>query len=648
MKLTKAHVTNFRSIEDSTEFTIDPHLTCFVGKNESGKTALLTALYRVNPIFPEQNARFDRTRDYPRRHLVDYEERHGNADAVAVVTEWEILPEEVRRVQEALGPSGLASRIVKVSTGYDNEQTWDVQINEAEVVGHVLGGSSLSPDERSNIGTVNSIAELHARLSSMGELPANLASLKQRLEATYPQNEVWRAVEQSVVLPKFLMFSQYMSMAGQISLEQLKEHQAQKKVESSEQVFLALCEMSGTTLEKVIAISQFEHMVARFEASSIKITDEIFKFWSQNRFLKVEFRMDPGKSGDPAPFQTGTVFRTRIKNTLHDVSVPFDDRSTGFVWFFSFLVLFSQLKKKYGRNLIVLLDEPGLSLHGKAQDDLLRYFRERLCPEHQVLFTTHSPFMVPRDNLLCSRTVEDVIVEEQGKPVQVFGTKVGDDVLSTDKETLFPLQGALGYEITQTLFVGTNTLLVEGPSDVLYLRAMSEELRRVGRTALDPRWTICPAGGVDKVGAFVSLFGGNKLHVAVLTDFATGQKKKIDELRRSELLRAGHVFTANTYAGMPEADVEDMLGGPLYAAIINATYSLPPVNAVSIPAGTRAVKHVEQHFSTLPPSVPGAFDHYAPAAHFVENRASIMAVAGDSAATLGRFERLFTELNALL
>ena len=100
--------------------------------------------------------------------------------------------------------------------------------------------------------------------------------------------------------------------------------------------------------------------------------------------------------------------RARIYNQLHDMTVPFSDRSAGFVWFFSFLVLFSQVKKRHG-NVIILLDEPGLNLHAKAQGDLLRYFKEKLRPEHQVIYTTHSPFMVPPDDLASVRTVEDVV-----------------------------------------------------------------------------------------------------------------------------------------------------------------------------------------------------------------------------------------------
>ncbi len=70
MKLTKVNITDFQSVQDSTEFKIGD-VTCLVGKNESGKTAVLQALYRLNPII-EADGTFDATDDYPRREVVTY------------------------------------------------------------------------------------------------------------------------------------------------------------------------------------------------------------------------------------------------------------------------------------------------------------------------------------------------------------------------------------------------------------------------------------------------------------------------------------------------------------------------------------------------------------------------------------------------
>ena len=341
--------------------------------------------------------------------------------------------------------------------------------------------------------------------------------------------------------------------------------------------------------------------------------------------------------------------RTRVLNTHHDVTVGFDERSTGFVWFFSFLVLFSQVKKAYGGNLIILLDEPGLSLHAKAQADLLRYIEERLKPHHQVIYSTHSPFMVPTDNLLRVRTVEDVVCQGEGEAINILGTKVGDQVLSSDRETLFPLQGALGYEITQTLFVGKHTLLVEGPSDLLYIKVLSDALRARKRIALDMRWTICPTGGVDKVGAFLNLFGGNRLDIAILVDFARGHKKRVDDLRRSSLLQQGRVFTANNYTGSDEGDIEDMLGREVYITLLNSAYALGKnsIDLKKFPPLGRVLEHAENHFKALPPEV-AEFDHYRPALYLLEHNPKLMDALPGIDGALDRFERLFKDLNALL
>lgn len=646
MKLTKAKVENFRSVEDSQEFTIDKAITCLVGKNESGKTTLLTALYRLNPIF-EADSKYDKTKDYPRRHLADYEERHGKEQANVVTTWWTLEADDTKKLAEVLGDDAAAElKEVVVTKGYDGESYWSLDVDAAKVIDHLIRTAGLHEEEATSLRLSTSIADLKKRVAAglTPETPSpRLTALKERLDKTFSSNDPLDAAIAVLSLPKFLLFSQYQRMQGRVSLEQITS----KTHDDNDRVFLALCDMAGTPVQQVATINQVEDLIARFESASNKITDEIFRYWSQNKFLRVDFKIYQGQPGDPAPFNAGRVFHTRVKNELHQVTVPFDDRSTGFVWFFSFLALFSQMKKAHGRNIIFLLDEPGLSLHAKAQGDLIRYFKERLAPDYQVLYSTHSPFMVPPDNLASVRTVEDVVEHRAGERPVVHGTKVGDDVLSTDRDTLFPLQGALGYEITQTLFVGKNTLLVEGPSDLLYLKAVSEELRVRKRIALDPRWTVCPTGGVDKVSAFMSLFGGNKLHVAVLMDFAVGQKKKVEDLRRSSLLRQGHVFTAEAYADQSEADIEDMLGAGLYVDLVNACYGLKTKQAVpAFTGGARVVKHVEDHFRTLV-DVP-EFDHFTPSSYFAENRTSFLKKASAVDDALGRFERLFTDINALL
>src|SRR5438132_2122580 len=342
-------------------------------------------------------------------------------------------------------------------------------------------------------------------------------------------------------------------MVGEIRLDTFEARKAKQhpvftqwgEIKPGEQVFVDFLEYAGTSLKEIATANTYESLNARCEAASSHMTAQLLEYWTQNPNIEFEVRVTKAEAGDPAPFNEGIIARARVKNNLHKLSLPFSERSAGFVWFFSFLVKFAQVQKTAG-NLILLLDEPGLTLHGKAQGDLLRYFAEKLAPKHQVVYTTHSPFMVPPDDLPSVRIVEDKILQSRPGQWTSEGTKVRDDTLATDRDTLFPLQGALGYEMTQTLFVGKHPLLVEGSGDILYLESWSSALRRRGKTGLDRRWTPCPAGGIDKIQPFVALFAGQKLDIAALSDYAKGDKRKVDSLKQNKVMEGDKLLTFAT------------------------------------------------------------------------------------------------------
>lgn len=446
-----------------------------------------------------------------------------------------------------------------------------------------------------------------------------------------------------------MYFDEYLRLPGTVSVNDIVTRKNQKQLSERDRVFLALLSLAGTTLENVRDAATFEEFNASLRAVSNQITDQIFKYWSQNKHLDVEIRLDAARQSDPSPFNAGYIFRTRIENRRHRADTSFDDRSRGFVWFFSFLVWFYQLQHLYGKNLIILLDEPGLSLHARAQADLLRYINEQLRPNYQVVYTTHSPFMIDPDNLLSARTIEDVVVKDKTScEDKILGTKVGEDVLSTDADTVSPLQRALDYEITQTLFIGRNTLLVEGPSEWLYLKWFSRQLERAGKPGLDYRWNICNVGGVDRIPGFVSLFRGNGLHIAAVVDVQHGQKNRLDNARK--ILPDRHLLTLDTYTQQKEADIEDVLGREFYVALVSkaldlrAPHEIPAAKPATAPE--RVVKEVEQHAATLPVHyLP--FDHFVPAEWLFQHGDDGAKLTGFTAA-LNRMERLIADLNGLM
>ena len=453
-----------------------------------------------------------------------------------------------------------------------------------------------------------------------------------------------------------MYFSSYDRMNGAIQLEQTNTLIENGAITQDEhrgaRLFAEFLDYAGVSIDEIMKVATYETFNAKLQAASNNITDQILEYWTQNPDLSVVVRVEQARLGDPAPLNTGTIARARIDNKLHRVDTPFSERSAGFVWFFSFLVKFAKVKDE-DSPVVLLLDEPGLSLHGKAQADLLRFFKEKLAPHHQILYSTHSPFMVPADDFASVRIVQDQ-VEMRGPRRLPLGTKVRDDVLALDPDTLFPLQGALGYEISQSLFIGKNTLLVEGPGDILYIQALSDVLHSHSRTGLDPRWTMCPAGGIDKIQPFVALFSGNALHVAVLSDQARGDKTKIEKMKKSEILGVGHFYTIADLLDRAEADIEDMFDPEVFVAILNDCYELKDPNKLTVEklkaadASTeRLVKQAEAAFRVMPETIP-IFDHFRPAAWLIRNPMLLEKKSAPIGRTLDRAEKIFETYNALL
>lgn len=148
MKLREFHVREFWSIWDSNPIRVDDRVTCLVGKNESGKTALLKALYRTNPI-NSQDGSFDTTFDYPKRDVGDYlqETQDGTREPVVVVSALYELEEEDRQaIAAVLGPDSMKNSEVQISTYYDNRQPSSVsRPTRARLVGTPPQGQNCLP-----------------------------------------------------------------------------------------------------------------------------------------------------------------------------------------------------------------------------------------------------------------------------------------------------------------------------------------------------------------------------------------------------------------------------------------------------------------------------------------------------------------------
>ncbi|MGM4980618.1 ATP-dependent nuclease [Rhizobium sp. 11_C7_N12_5] len=657
MELKSVRIKNFRSIEDSGEFSVE-HLTCLIGKNEAGKTAILQAIAGLNP-HPATPLSYELERDYPKRYLARYKERHGEGQAEVVRSLWQLEESEIDELKGEFGPEAVTGNTITISRSYNSSgTTWTVPINEANAVAFLISQRGFSAAEKSQVGNPTTFKELIAKLTELASSPKHKALLD--LANDYPNKSVFYKARKLLEphFPQFMYFSNYDRMNAMVHLPSLNERANDKSLFQDDafrgdRLFWEFLDYSGVPLGEILATTTFESFNAKLQAASNVLTEEILEYWTQNQDIEIRVSVAQGLPGDPPPFDSGAVGRARIYNLLHKADTSFSERSAGFTWFFSFLIKFDRVKKDATGKIFLLLDEPGLTLHGLAQADLLRYFTEKLEPHHQIIYSTHSPFMVPHNNIMASRIVEDLVkVDERGRRTPT-GTMVREDVLKADKDSVFPLQGALGYSLTQSLFISKHTILVEGPGDILYLQALSAELLRRNRTGLDPNWVMCPAGGIDKIQSFVSLFAGNNLDVIALSDYTKKDKNKLEALKKFGVIKAGGVLSIAEFVSQEEADIEDLFDPELFCQIVNETYGLvgtlrldpEKLNAADT-STERQVKKAEAYFNLLPEPTP-LYSHFTPASWLLMHPSTLAGDAEPVLKTLERAEVLFGTLNSL-
>ena len=651
MILTSAHVTNFKSIEDSTPVDVDPKITALVGQNESGKTAFLQALHKARPI--ESGVAYDITSDYPRMRMVEYEEKHEASPDVVASLQYNLEANELASVNGALGTDLFEALTVTLGHKYGGGYTIGLAIGDADAryALYLAETVAVTPPVRETLAAASSVRDLISAFEAQ-DLNASEQAELERLQTLLPDKEAWWsrlawalwANHVKAWVPQFMYFDDYRILPGRVNLNAVKTKLDNNATLTDEETgIVRLLTVARVSVDRLLNPDSFEQEVARLEATSNNITQKVFRFWRQNPGLSVEFRVasDPN---DAPPFNSGKNLYVRIKNPKHGVTVPFEQRSKGFIWFFSFIAWFDSIRAQMeeGRRLILLLDEPGLSLHALAQDDYLRYI-EKLSEEHQILYSTHSPFMVESGHLDRVRTVEDR---------ETAGTVVSGDISRSDSKTLFPLQAALGYSIAQNLFISEKNLLVEGVADLAFLQAASDLLRDAGRRGLGDDVTITPVGGLGKVSAFASLFGANKLKIAVLHDYEGREDPHLSNLVRQKLLPKRGVLHYAMFRGPEGSDVptdlEDLLNAGTYLRSFNEAYASSldaPIKVSDLPAGNRLLQRIGGYLDAegVQLRANGGYNHFLPAKAFATNPPPSLAQS-----ELDRLESLFDAVNKAL
>jgi hypothetical protein len=602
VKLETFRVQNYKRIED-TGWVTCRDLTVLVGKNEAGKSAVLRGLSKVNPADQEG---YDGLREFPRhRYTSEFSSEDWPVASVRLG-----LGDDDRAGLEGIAPELAGVTVAEVTRLYSGVRTVGFEsspeiadvtvtaaVNAAEEARKQLD-AAVAPDGRGeDLRGIKEQADA-AILQSVSGLPEHgeigVAQTEALLRVvTQFINEAWQKAcldpvaeplreidKQSraaarlakartwVVanMPQFIYFDRYDVLDSAIHiptfLQQLASTPHAPRVRATHclvrhvgldlQLLNQLGQHQPGTPEDAQVRRQIDERAIRTSSASQAMTSRFAEWWQQRRHA-FRYQVD------------ADYMRVWVSDDLNPSEIELDQRSAGMQYFFSFFLVFLVESEDTHVNSILLLDEPGTSLHGTAQAKIVEFLKQ-ISADSQVIYTTHSPFMIDADHLESVRPV----YEEPGTGF----TRISEDVWPKDKDALFPLQAALDYQLAQSLFISKRQALLEGITDYWIFKSLDYAAQATGRQGLDPSIILTPSAGASRMIPLASMLIGHEVDVvAVLDGDEPGRregKKLVNNLLgdASRAIFVGDFTPADNTAG----ETEDLFPEDYYLAAVRKAH----------------------------------------------------------------------------
>lgn len=608
MKLIKYRVTNFRSVKDSGEIDAGD-IAALIGVNESGKTNLLLPLWKLNPA---REGEIQPTSDYPKTMFADVRANPGRFQFIRAVFDATSLRDELVTLTK-LHPQQL--EVVSVGRYFDEK--YDVSFPQyvpkttvaaAEIKSEL---TSLTADVEQTearksedtlkstiVGTARALVEsvgqdwiaqdLDAAIKSLKRLlpdqPAKTSAIIPRMQQTLdvlvgwlsqissPAPEHIEGVRDLVLenLPKFVYYSNYGNLDSEIYLPHVVQNLERKDLGAKEaakartlRVLFSFVRLQPKeilelgrdfkdpnnqnrqpTADEIAEIAERKRERSiLLQSAGTTLTKEFKSWWKQGDY-RFRFEAD------------GDHFRIWVSDDRRPEEVELENRSTGLQWFLSFYLVFLVESQGDHEGAILLLDEPGLSLHPLAQRDLSAFF-DGLTKTNQILYTTHSPFLVDPDRL---DRVRKVYVAADGSTESSPNLRQsGADPAQAG--AAYAVYSALNLNVAESLLLGCLPIVVEGAADQHYLTMIKALL--IGGGKITPRRELVfpPAGGTKTLRAIAGILTGRDetLPVVLLDGDQMGAKMAAE--LRSSLYRGEEkkVLTTDDFVDLKGTELEDLI-----------------------------------------------------------------------------------------
>ena len=594
MRLRKFRIQAFRCIHDSGNIVVGD-LAAFVGRNESGKTTILQALTML-----------DKDEVISELDLCDEMTEHLKSEIRIVEGDFELNQDETEIVKEKF--PGLQLKKLKIFRTNKNPEIQydfgDIKIDQKEdenleywqnitkqlsnfvesipnyiskkldtdfFTGNTPKDKKIIQAELDEFdNTLQAIAtEEQQVISEWEETYTNIIKNVEKILIDNTESEALKNFIMDNLHPRFVYFSDYKKILGNINLtEYLKgsESGAATGIEYIEgfdraETVRNLLYLAELEVEKLEELKNSPSKLIKFlNTASRNLTQRLNPSW-KGEAINVELRLNPGNILSVVisdVHKDGTITNTGLLNR----------RAEGFKWTFSFIVNFAaETQRSELKEAILLLDEPARNLHPTQQagiSDLLK----NLAGSNQVLYATHSPFMI------FDYTPGNLLVVELDRKTHL--SKIFYEYWKADDATLTPILYGLSKGLVDSITdreVGNNSrplIIVETMSDTMYLNAFDKFLQDPN-ISMNPL-NVVPAYAKNSVLPLSIFHHNHGYNTFVLLDNDYESKQIAEQLKNNKFSETQIIFFERD--GNLLQSMEDYMVTEDYLYAVNQTYEI--------------------------------------------------------------------------
>ncbi len=514
MRLLKVKIKNFLSLKEEQTLKLNNGITSLIGLNEAGKTSILKAIIKLNG----------------ERIKKEEKNKKLKSNESSITGYFSICGDEIKNINKGLDPliqldeskkyaievfvddeDGIGYNLLYLDEekNYVSMDSTFLNILNEEIAKHISIADGVGYKKETYREIIEYLEDL---IKTNSDNTAELSQIKEIAESL--NENKWT---EKIPDYEFISFSAFRDvLKSKYTIDEVKK----------EQKVLNILKIAGIDIEQidkditennVFSIQDVENVYAEIATTKFK---EIFKQVDDN--FKLRIKIDSA---------TRSIYFSTQDKTTDNVSIPIDDRSDGFKWYLSiYLTLYNYIENNDTHNKILLLDEPNLYLHAEAQMDLLERVFKKEFKNIQIIYTTHSPYMIDSANTNSIKIIEKETQTNIYNSAREYALARKD---MNDVDALTPVMTALHLNIANELIVNSNNkiIIVEGIQDLYVLKSM---IYKLNYTEKFKNIKIIPCFGSEKVTFMFGYLYGLGYKTYILVDNDKAGRKTINEITNRE------------------------------------------------------------------------------------------------------------------